>query len=218
MYMIKILINQEFWLVENFSYICTMATKNFRPKLPVEKLTKHRDELSVFCSTRGRNTDLKKLHPELATTQEFNGISPPQLKFAWYYAIRFAKAQEDVRIEKSISLAFYEPLNADEAFKYKNGNFPEKVRKAIAKFGEYDLDIRVRARLISEIVLYNWEQLVDIDIDDAETDKSQYVVMSKTIISNMPELIKQVENGFGVRESKVKDVQEKFINDFHDKT
>jgi len=42
-------------------------------------------------------------------------------------------------------------------------------------------------------VLYNWEQLVDIDIDDAETDKSQYVVMSKTIISNMPELIKQVE-------------------------
>jgi len=58
--MIKILINQEFWLVENFSYICTMATKNFRPKLPVEKLTKHRDELSVFCSTRGRNTEFKK--------------------------------------------------------------------------------------------------------------------------------------------------------------
>lgn len=194
--------------------------KEYRDKLPIENETQSRREQSLFAPTKGKNVDLKRLHPELANEKEFAGISAAELRFAWYYAIYYAKADPAVRLRKSIEFGFWDRLTPSQKKDYLNHKFPDTVNKAIAKFTTYDLDSRVVARFITELTLQNWKILLDIDMGELLDweDKKKYIDMSKTITSNLPELIRQVESGFGVRETKFdKTVKESYINDFHRK-
>jgi len=204
-----------------------MPKENFRKKMPVEKLTRRRDELSLFCTHTGRGSDLKKMYPELAKEKEFEGISPNDLKFAWYYAVHFANAREPARTNKSIQFGYFNAIDPGEERKLRNGNFSDKIKRAIAKFRTYDLDARREATLIAQVSLYNDRKILDIDIDELVDEEGKrdwdslkkYVDIKRTILNDLPEKIALVESGFGVRETKYekKEVTEKLIDNFHDK-
>ena len=182
--------------------------------LKVEKLTKHRREVSLFCPGRGKTQDLKRIHPELATVEEFSGLSPAELRFAWYYGIYFANAQIQIRLSNSLQFAFYDKLSPEDKKKYLNKNFPAKVVAAINKFQTYDLDLRIQARWIDEKILGDWKKILSIDVDaiDDWDDKKRYIDIQKTIMG----AIKRCEAGFGVRETNfLSEEQENLLSEFH---
>jgi len=171
-------------------------------------------------------------YPELKKVDIFTKVNKFELLFAWYFACKASPFmyEEDDRKRTELALIESHGKNAD-ALKstYSAGNYPEKLRIAIGEMRRFEIGPRIRAKMMTEKIMQNYELLVDVNIKteflnkDSEVDwtkKKAYIDACAVISRNMSTLINQAEGGFGITEKEDGDFielnAEDLIEQFHD--
>jgi hypothetical protein len=169
-----------------------------------------------------KNKDLRKTYPELAGVKEFDGLKTLDVKFCWYYSVFYHdESDHKKRIAQSINQSYRDSI--DEAYRKEllKGNFTDQMRKAIRKFDSFDIGSRIRAKFIAERQLDAFEKLSNTDVnnvglvkvygeegDEAIGEKrdwnqvNAFVSAMTKINESIPELLKNVEQSYGVRTKK----------------
>jgi len=175
--------------------------------------TEDTKKLSMFYpkSKQGLLND----YPELKKIDVFKKVNKSELLFVWFYACKaspFAGEELDrVRIEKSVLEAFGQRTADKLRGSYIAGNYSEKIRNAINEMRKFEFGPRVRAKMMIEKIMGNYESLVDIDPETEFKDKDQeedwtkkkaYIDSCAKISSVLPTLINQAEGGFGITEKE----------------
>ena len=163
---------------------------------------------------RPTDKDMRIEYPELVKVEEFNALSSIQeLKFVWYYANRtsplFTPRRGDVvKIKACIKTAFKgKPLTESDYKKYIEGNFPPKIKDAIAVMERYNPSARIRARIAIESIFNNLEASLELDEDMEESmngdidQKKKYIDLCVKVSETLPTIVAQLEEGYGIRTS-----------------
>jgi len=176
---------------------------------------------------------LKSDYPELASNPIFESLSNNEMLYVWYYACKaspFSK-EDDLRLraDKSVMEAFGPNKGPQVRTAYLAGNYSEKVRAAIIEMTKFQIGPRIRAKLMIEKIIGNYEELIDIntksefinkDGDVDWTKKKAYIDACATVSKNLGNLINQAEGSFGVQEKEEGDVIEidsqDLIDSFHE--
>ena len=158
-------------------------------------------------------TDLRKEYPELASIEEFKALNIWQMYFVWMYACvcspynqvytpvankrRFC-ADRAMYISKDKIRPGVKPIDYDN---YCSGIFPEEVNLAIRRMEMFSPNSRLKAKIMAEKMFDDFMEFLNKDkseLTDTE-ERKKHVDMCVKILSEMPDLIKRVEEGYGIR-------------------
>lgn len=163
--------------------------------------------------------DLKRQYPELGEYKEFAGLTSSELLFSWYYANPTSPlVKDDTLSDKQRAIgavnAAMPKLSQDAKEAYFSLNFPDNVKRAVDRWRKFDPTVRARAKAIVEMALENMEKLVKVDLNDFIeyddngnkqtnwTGRNSYINSVAKMSDTLPQLIAQVESGFGVVTTK----------------
>lgn len=189
------------------------------------------ENIVLFGPRTGKS--LLRTYPELAQDPVFKVLSGDDLLFAWYMGIPNSPVDHDwqdmARYKSAAARCF--PNNKDKKENYSVGNVPEEVKAAIERFKTYSPEARFMALKMTQTIFNKFQQMVDVDVkkDFEEIDnegnvsinftaRKQYVDSAAKIREELPMLIKQIEEGYGVSEKNKGDEQKfgaKAIDKFH---
>ena len=155
-------------------------------------------------------------YPELGQIPEFACLTNKQLLFVWNYSNitspHFFIRKKNEKLHKCIHDSFGR-LADDEYARYMNEDFPQDIRDAMKRMDTFDVSARYRAKLNVEKVFSNLEKMIDIaegQIQSMDLDeKKKYADFSIKVAEAMPGLIKQLEDGFGIRTEEAKEDNKK---------
>jgi hypothetical protein len=175
---------------------------------------------SVFMpkSQRGLIID----YPELKGYTSFRALSNLEMLFVWYFACEsspYYKVSSDrERVQKALDVSYNRDPRSKKIFgkaeqDYLSGNFPGKISSAIEDMKKFRVGPRIRAKMMAEKIMDNYEKILDIDASntahfqnkDGEVDftkKKAYVDTAAKALEVLPSLIKQIEHNFGLSEDK----------------
>lgn len=182
------------------------------------------EESKIYLFGPKNKKDLKHQYPELGNFPEFKNLTTAELLFVWWYANQTSPLVTDDNLSDKMRIAFafteafgtksndavYDKRKTD----YYSSNFPSHISIAIDVMRSFNPTVRARSRMMVEKILANYEKLVDIKISDFETKnddgskeinwtgRNNYVTSTKNISDTLPQLINQVEQGFGVSDNK----------------
>lgn len=166
---------------------------------------------------------LLRTYPELKEYPEFTELSREDLHFAWLMGIKGSPVSENIpadgRVRSASLIAF--PSKVEKRNEYLK-SIPVEVRGAIKKFSEMSPDARLMAKKMTMMVFEKYQQLLNVDVekdflitkkvgrgDDAVevtemdwTGRKAYADSSANIIKTLPDLVKKIEEGYGVVERK----------------
>ena len=154
-------------------------------------------------------------YPELKKIESFSKLSRAELLFVWYYACKaspfYGEENDEVRVKKALKESFGKTAGLDITSRYVAGNFVDKIRTAITEISRFEPGPRIRAKMMVEKILANYEKLIDVNVNgkveftnkDGEIDwskKKAYIDACNTVSKALPTLITQSEGGFGITE------------------
>lgn len=144
-------------------------------------------------------------YPELSEYDEFGDLKNDELTFIWHYV--FDRSDLDIHAftdkqyrERAAQKAF--PQDKSRIAEFSSGAFEPRIRAAIEKMKSFNPTARFRAKamvekLFSDFETINKKSLMDmIDTDEV----AKYIGLKIKIQSVMPDLVKQIERGYGVTE------------------
>ncbi len=155
--------------------------------------------------------DMKIEYPELRDVKEFMELKKAEFEFVWYYGNRTSPFFDIASGERNKRLACVEKAfgkkdkDSDWYKKYLSGNFPPKIKAGIEKMGRYSPSARMRAKMAAENVLDTLEESLNVSEemkDEMKKDlemKRKYIDLSIKVIESMPNVVSQIEDGFGIR-------------------
>lgn len=157
---------------------------------------------------------LKRAYKELAEEPAFKDLPDDELLFVWYYAIPNGPIDSDesdtFRASLAAPIAFKK--NPDKIKKFSALIFDEPVKKAIERMKKYSPLARAIAKRVAQDTINNYKKMVKVDLDsfnyidkegNPQTDwsgRNQYVMATAKINAEMPDLVKVIEDGYGVEE------------------
>jgi len=104
--------------------------------------------------------------------------------------------------------------------RFLSGDFSSHVSEAIEAMSRFNPPMRMRARIMVEKNFIDFENISNINIEDKDFDEQKKLVELKlTVAAKLPDLIKQLEEGFGIRTQKEVDEkgrQPSFADNIHD--
>ena len=180
------------------------------------------DKILLYGPKTGKS--LLRLYPELAEDKVFKDLSAEDLNFAWYCGNPSSPIDEDtddyVRYRTASSLCILS--SAEKKKQYASGIIPDNVKAAINKMKLYSPDARALAKRMTQQAFNNFQKLLNVDVEndfivirkigkgeDAEeikemdwTGRKSYVDSATKIISELPELVKKMEEGYGITVDK----------------
>lgn len=153
------------------------------------------------------NIDMRVEYPELTGIDEFRDLSDPELRFVWYffntksphYAIKDAK----VKVSTCLKVSGYIPNTNIIKGMYEN-RFPENIEAAGARMNRFAASTRERAKQMVDRMFDTYESILDTFGDKVyDTDQQEkFVTIASKIRAELPQLIKQKEEGFGIKVRK----------------
>ncbi len=166
--------------------------------------------MTVFERT-GR--DMKDEYPELGEIEEFADLRNREIKLCWYIANRtssIAKLNKKDRIEKALRFCYGDAIDRPDLQKIKLGKFPDKIIAGMKRMATFNPSIRLRAKYyieyafdkLSELIAITEKTMVSMDSDE----RKKYADLLFKMASEMPEMVKLQERGFGI---KVRDPKKK---------
>ena len=190
-------------------------------------------QFSIFYPNSSR--DLAMDYPELYENENFRKLNRAEKLFVWYWGCRASPFWDledvDERLDKCIHHSFGSTLDHVAKQRFMSGNFSEKIDKAIIFMNKFQLSPRVRASKLTEKILKNIEKLIDVEISedseefknkDGEADwskKKAYIDSCEKATKILPDLIRQVEEGYGVTSvmiKKTKDGEVDYTQNFYE--
>jgi|SRR3989304_1069396 len=184
-----------------------------------------KDKYGLFSPIGGK--DIRQTYPELKQIKEFMDLSAKEFLFAWHYVFHFTKSnipQDRLRIVKSIVESWGETMDIKEQEKYKNGNYPDKVRIAISKLESYELSARLKARFNAEKTMLDYHHVLsntnmdDFTGEDKWDKMAKYIAITEKISENTPKLLKALEENFGISDStmnKYREFNTSLLDEYH---
>jgi hypothetical protein len=192
-------------------------------------------------------TDGKSLlaeFPELNNYREFKELTKEDLNFAWYMGNQSSPLNDGTvhsDIVKARSAAARCIKSPEKRKEYGELNIPSSVKEAIKKMSTFSPVARMIAKQIATTAFNNLQAMVNVNVqndfkisrnitsgtgkdktvEQVEemdwTGRKQYVDTVAKISDLLPDLLKQVEEGFGVeeRDDKNKEIGMKAIDKFH---
>lgn len=168
--------------------------------------------------------------PELRKHQELTSIPPKDLVFVWYYACKASPlydVEDDVeRVKQSMDRAYTKEEKKRKYDDLVKLNFGEKMRKAINVMATFDPGARLQALEMTRQAFNNIKSLISVQEEDLESQfldkdgnvdwskKKAYIDSVKNAHQALPQMVKDIENAFGVVESEEDD--EDFTNHIED--
>lgn len=159
----------------------------------------------VFDGTTSR--DLKIDYPELAVIEEFKDLQPKELLFCWYVGNRtsplFEKPREE-KIIKALSILFPRGYdNFKEWVKIAQGEIPTRIENAIKRMTLFNVEYRLKAKLMADYTMYKLQLLMDVDDTVIKTmdfdDRKRYADVLINIQQKLPNIVKDLETGYGIK-------------------
>lgn len=161
-------------------------------------------EIKIFEPS---DKDMRIEYPELNDIPEFEGLSGTELKFVWYWSNRTSPycGMKNIKFKttKCISASFGDGAKKEQYSRYMANSFPEKIRIAMDRMERFSPSTRLRAKLTIEKIFENLEKITEIteeDFMDLQSRK-EYANLAVTVTKNMGDMVKQMENAFGVKYS-----------------
>lgn len=172
---------------------------------------------------------LRQIYPEIKSNKKFEDIPNDELLFVWLYACKSSLIDPELPEMIRAKTAAAEAIkDVDRRRKFSNLEFPEKIKEAIEEMGKYNPDARMVAKRIIQTTFNNLEKMTAIDdssfiIEDSEGNKKvdwsgrkSYVDSVAKISETLPGLVEQIEQGFGIIESKGEQASKRSIDRFHE--
>lgn len=151
-------------------------------------------------------------YPELQQFDSLKSLSNSNdFVFVWYYACKASPYYESKnqvsKVQCCIKKAYGKKLTEGKRNQLISGDFPEDIRKAIRDVESFEPGARIRAKIMAEETLAKLEAIVMEDVspsdflkDDGTIDYTAKKAYAATLISinkDIPELISQIERGYG---------------------
>jgi hypothetical protein len=187
-----------------------------------------KDKPVLYGPTTGKH--LKKMYPELAVEPLFKEVKNDELLFAWYLGCKSSPIDpewaDEIKYKQAAINAF--PNDPEKRAQYSAKNIPEQVRLAVEKMSTYSPKARELAARTLQNHFHNLLEMSQVDVKkdfqyvDKEgnelidwTARNQYVSSVKTSTEILPNLIKQIEEGFGIEKSKKEESGTRAIEKYH---
>lgn len=190
------------------------------------------NEFSLFAPKTSKGLFFD--YPELRDFAELKTLSKRDILFVWFFACEVSPlamvSGEESRALSSLQFVeekFGKYPDAT-AKAYKNLNFPAKINEAIKRMSAFRVGVRIRAKMMIEKTMRNYEDIVSMDIngedffseDGIDFDKQKkYVDATSVIMKHLPILIQQAETGFSVTkkgDDRMDDDMDSFMDDYHE--
>jgi len=164
------------------------------------------------------NENILREYPELAEYPEFTKLTADNLKFVWYYASPTSNVarigdEADRRkyaYDRSFAIKYGKPEKNDIdglKLRFLDGNFPSDVRAAIETMRRFKPSFRIRAKMMVEKNFNDLEEISKKDLKEiTDVDElKKYAELKLKVSEALPDLIKQLEFGFGIKTEDKKD-------------
>lgn len=182
------------------------------------------EEIKTILFGPRNGKSLLRLYPTLRENTKFKTLANDDLLFAWYMGIPTSPVDhdwsEEIRRRSAATKCF--PTNEEKRRKYAAYDIPEDVKVAIREFEKFSPEARYEAKLMTQQILHNYQKIINVNTeteflkittigkgDDKQevqevdwTAKKQYVDITATVSKALPELLNQLEEGFGIQETK----------------
>lgn len=159
--------------------------------------------------------EMRLEYPELASIEEFKMLTDKQLKFVWWFANPTSPLVDDTSISKEanerkrIALALIksklkDDLTIPDQEAYTQMYIPEQVRIAIHRMQAFTPSIRMHGKIMQEKIFENYNNIINTVIpSNASADqKKEYVDLAKVISTEIPKLIGEIEDAYGIKMKK----------------
>lgn len=183
------------------------------------------DKILLYGPRSGKS--LLRLYPELAQDIIFKELSAEDLNFSWYVGNVTSPIDEDLEDFIKYRMASGVCIKSNDAKRkqYASGDIPDGVKRAIEKMKTYSPNARMMAKKMAQETFYKFQELLKVDVEKdfkkitttgkgenkeeiVEMDwtgRKQYVDSASKIIEALPDLVKKIEEGFGVTGTDKKD-------------
>lgn len=150
-------------------------------------------------------------YPELANYEEFKPLTREEMRLVWYYANQtspfYDTSPMQTKISKCFDAAWGNLAKESEKVRYLSGNFPAIVQMAINRMRMFNPEKRSRSLMMLEKVFADYEEIItNFKPKAKEGDKpvsldkvKEYVDLTTKITAQLPTLVQELEEGFGVK-------------------
>ena len=186
------------------------------------------ENIILFGPSNGKS--LKKMYPEIASEPLFKELNNEEVLFAWYVGCKSSPIDQSIsdseKYKQAAAISF--KTDREKMARFSVMDVTENVKLAIEKMETYSPKAREIATQALQNHFKNIIKLSEIDIiSDTEykdkegnssidwTARKQYSDIVKTHSEILPNLIKQVEEGFGIEKTKKEETGTRAIDKYH---
>ena len=170
---------------------------------------------------------IKKTYPELENNPLFKKMLNDDILFAWYIGIPNSPVDKDLPEPTRYKSAAFKcfPNNEEKKRKYADFDVSIEVKLAIEEFKKFSPEARAIAKNMVQTIFNKYQKMIDVDVEKdflitrkvgkgesqeeiTEIDwtgRKQFIDSAATIRKELPGLLKDLEEGFGVTEVKKKE-------------
>lgn len=183
----------------------------FYPHMPSVLLKTGMIPFKLF-EPKSDTSDLKVDYPELASIPEFKRLTTKKLKFAYYYGCRWSEHYKEIdhtkKVDRCLRDSGLKDMPKDDVLRYMEKQWEDDVVSAIRRFESFNPSVRLQAKMMYEKMLEMTKtvlekSMADLVTADAGGRKDIMDIINKAN-NQIPELVKQLEDGWGITESKKK--------------
>ncbi len=147
-------------------------------------------------------------YPELKTYPEFTSLqTDADMVFVWFFSNRTSPLYRMEPLQKKTAACIKQAYsNPSQSFRdqYMSGNFPSAVLTAMKRMESFSPTIRLNSKMLYEKMYKNLHTLANIDINDVKPeDQSNYLSIINSVVKQMPEFVKRIEENFGIEDIKL---------------
>jgi len=202
-------------------------------------MTENINDIPILYGPR-TGKSLKRTYPEINENPVFKDIGNDDLLFAWQIGIPGSPIDQDLpeNIRYRMAAAKCFPADEQKRQRYTQKDIPDSVKQAVKEFESKSPEARLMAKQMTQKTFVKFQKLLEVDVEKdflvtritgkgedrqevTEMDwpgRKNYVDSATKIIEALPELIKKLEEGYGITEVKRNDQQrneDKSINKYH---
>lgn len=181
---------------------------------------------------------LLQQYPDLKNKPELRERSKGEIYFCWLMGIPGSPVDEEWPIDqrRKIAARMAFPNDEDKMKAFAFSNLSDEIQSAIRVFERMKPEARMLADRMTQRAFYNFQKMINVDVEKdflitkkikgpdgemeeiTETDhqsKKAYTDTVDKIMKSLPEMIDRIEKGYGIKEKKKDEEEERVIDIFH---
>lgn len=169
-------------------------------------------EADVILFGVENNGDLKREYPELKNIEEFQDLTPSELRFCWLVGNRTSPIFNNERVvkwKKALEIVWGSNYSKNDKIKeIKDAGgieeyIPENILKGILKMSSFNPGYRLKAKLMSEYIFETLSKMIVLDERDMlemdVDDKKKYSDFVIKVSSELQDMVGRLENAYGIK-------------------